>query len=166
MRTLLLSAIATLTLAGAAQAEGLPAAPTVDVTISPELREKAENKYGMRDIDRLVADLRHQTEREMQRTGVLAGGKLELTLVDATPNRPTFKQLGDTPGLSMSSFGVGGAKIEGKAISIDGEVTPIRYRWYENDIRQSARTTTWSDAQYAISRFAVQLSRGKAYARR
>jgi len=163
MRALLVS-VAALTLAGAAEAA--PAAPTVEVTLSPELRQKAEEEYGLRDVERLAADLRRQTEREIERTGVLAGGKLELTLVDVKPNRPTFKQLGDTPGLSMTSFGVGGAEIEGRAISVEGDVTPVRYRWYESDIRQSARTTTWSDAQYAIGRFAVQLSRGKAYARR
>ncbi|HEY9234205.1 MAG TPA: hypothetical protein VIP08_04150 [Phenylobacterium sp.] len=166
MRPLLAPALAALAIAGSAQAESPHAAPTVEVTISPELRQKAEQEYGVRDVERLVADLQQKTEREMQRSGVLAGGRIELTLVDATPNRPTFKQLGDTPGLSMSSFGVGGAEIEGKAVSIDGDVTPIRYRWYETDIRNASRTTTWSDAQYAINRFAVQLSLGKAYARR
>lgn len=166
MRTLVVSAFAALTMASAAHAAPPATAPSIEITLSPELRQKAEKEYGLRDIDRLVADLRKQTEREIERTGVLAGGKLELTLVDATPNRPTFKQLGDTPGLSMSSFGVGGAEIEGQAISVDGDVMPISYRWYETDIRQSSRTTTWSDAQYAISRFAVQLSRGNAYARR
>lgn len=165
MRALLVSAFAAITVAGAAEAAPT-AGPTVEVTLSPELRAKAEKEYGVRDVERLAADLRKQTEREMGRVGVLAGGKIELTLVDARPNRPTFKQLGDTPGLSLSSFGLGGAEIEGRAVSVEGDVTPVRYRWYENDIRQSARTTTWSDAHYAISRFAVQLSRGKAYARR
>jgi len=117
-------------------------------------------------VQRLAAELRKDVEREMRRTGVLAGGRLELTLVDVQPNRPTFKQLGDTPGLSLQSFGIGGATIEGRAISLDGEVTPVRYQWYETDIRQSHMTSTWSDAEYAIGRFAYQLGRGNVYARR
>lgn len=167
MRALLFTAFATLGLVGSAYA-GAPAAvaTTVEVTLSPELRQKAEEEYGVRDVERLASELRKDAEREIGRAGVLAGGRLELTLVDAKPNRPTFKQMGDTPGLSMESFGVGGAAIEGRAISMDGEVTPIRYRWYETDIRQARHNTTWSDAQYAINRFAVQLGRGKVYATR
>ena len=102
----------------------------------------------------------------IERAGVLAGGRLELTLVDVKPNRPTFKQLGDKPGLSMESFGVGGAAIEGRAISMDGVVTPVRYKWYETDIRQARFSSTWSDAQHAIDRFAAQLGHGNLYARR
>ena len=62
--------------------------------------------------------------------------------------------------------GTGGAAIEGQAISVDGHVTPVRYRWYESDIRQAKLTTTWSDAGRAIDRFAFQLGRGEVYARR
>ena len=166
MRALLFTAFATLALAGSAIAEPMPTVASVEVKLSPELQKKAAEEYGVRDVERLAAELRKDVEREMHRTGVLAGGRLELTLVDARPNRPTFKQLGDTPGLSMESFGVGGAKIEGRAISVDGEVTPVRYDWYETDIRQSRLTTTWSDAEYAINRFAYQLGRGNLYARR
>jgi hypothetical protein len=166
MRALLFTAFATLALVGSAYAEPLPTVSSVEVTLSPELRQKAADEYGERDVQRLAAELRKDVEREMRRTGVLAGGRLELTLVDVQPNRPTFKQLGDTPGLSLQSFGIGGATIEGRAISLDGEVTPVRYQWYETDIRQSHMTSTWSDAEYAIGRFAYQLGRGNVYARR
>jgi hypothetical protein len=166
MRALLFTAFATFALVGSALAEPMPTVASVEVKLSPELQKKAAEEYGVRDVERLATELRKDVEREMHRTGVLAGGRLELTLVDARPNRPTFKQLGDKPGLSMESFGVGGAKIEGRAISVDGDVTPVRYDWYETDIRQSRLTTTWSDAEYAIGRFAYQLGRGNVYARR
>lgn len=166
MRVLLFTVLATIGLVGSALAEPMPSVSSVDVSLSPELRKKAAEKYGMRDVERLAVDLRKDVERELHRTGILAGGRLELVLVDAQPNRPTFKQLGDTPGLSHQSFGVGGATIEGRAISIDGEVTPVSYRWYETDIRDAAYSTTWSDAQHAMQRFAYQMARGEAYDRR
>lgn len=166
MRVLLFTALAALGLVGSALAEPMATVASVDVTLSPELRQKAVDEYGVRDVERLARDLRKEVAREMEKTGVLAGGRLELVLVDAQPNRPTFKQMGNTPGLSLQSFGVGGATIEGRAISIDGEVTPVMFKWYETDIRQSQYTTTWSDAEYAMQRFATRLGRGDAYARR
>ncbi len=166
MRILLTTALVSLGLAGSALAEPLSTVSSVQVTVGPELARKAAKEYGVRDVDRLVASLRGDVERELQRTGVLAGGRVELVLVDAKPNRPTFKQLGDRPGLSYQSFGVGGLSVEGKAISIDGDVTPIRYSWYESDIRDSRIGGTWADAEHAIDRFAFQLGRGKVYARR
>ena len=166
MRAVLLATFASLALAGSALAVEPLATTSVEVKLSPELQKKAADDYGVRDVQRLADDLKKDVERELDRTGVLAGGRVELTLVDARPNRPTFKQLGDRPGLSFESFGTGGATIEGQAISVDGHVTPVRYQWYESDIRQAKLTTTWSDAGRAIDRFAFQLGRGEVYARR
>jgi hypothetical protein len=167
MRTLVLAAAAALTLAPAAVAAPLPAVSSVSVTIGPELQEKAAETYGVRDIQRLADELQRDVERELARKGALGdGGRLDLVLVDAKPNRPTFKQLSDTPGLSFQSFGVGGATIEGRAVAADGTVTPLRYRWYETDIRQAARGGVWSDAEWTINRFASRLSRGEAVAQR
>lgn len=166
MRAALLATFATLVLSGAAHAAEALSTTRVEVKLSPELQEKAADDYGVRDVQRLADDLKKDVERELDRTGILAGGRVELTLVDARPNRPTFKQLGDRPGLSFESFGTGGATIEGQTISVDGHVTPVRYRWYESDIRQAKLTTTWSDAGRAIDRFAFQLGRGDVYARR
>lgn len=166
MRALLFTAFATLGLVGSALAEPLSTVSSVEVSLSPQMHQKAVEEYGMRDIDYLTRELRKDVERELRKTGVLAGGRLELVLVDAQPNRPTFKQLGDVPGLSFHSFGVGGATIEGRAISVDGEVTPVKFSWYETDIRQAQFASTWSDAQFAIERFATRLGRGDAYAGR
>ena len=166
MRALLFAAFATLALVGSAYADPLSTVASVEVKLSPELQKKASEEYGLSDVQRLADELRDNAQSELQRTGVLAGGRLELVLVDARPNRPTFKQLGDKPGLSFESFGVGGAAIEGKAISVEGDVTPVRFDWYETDIRQARNSATWSDANYAIDRFAYQLGRGKVYARR
>jgi hypothetical protein len=151
-------------LAGATAAFAAPA--TVTVSVSPALQAKAVKTYGVREIDRLAAELRRDVERETARTGAYDNGRIELVLVDAVPNRPTFKQLGDKPGLSFQSFGVGGAKIEGRAISADGAVTPLAYRYYETDIRQAENNWTWHDADWTFDRFAAKLGRGDVVASR
>jgi hypothetical protein len=133
----------------------------VQVVIGPKLQLEAERTLGKGDVDRLARDLERQVARELERTGVLSGARLELTLVDAKPTRPTFKQLGDKPGLSTRSFGLGGASIEGRAIAVDGAITPIAYKWYETDIRFAPYGVTWSDANTAFGKFAHRLARGE-----
>ena len=162
MRIIALAAAALLSSATVASA----APASVTVTIGPELQKKAVEKYGVRDVDRLATELRKDVERELTRTGAYDDARIELTLVDAVPNRPTFKQLSDKPGLSLESFGIGGAKIEGRAIAPGGAVTPLKYSYYETDIRQTRAYSTWSDAQWTISRFAYRLANGKAIASR
>jgi len=143
------------------------AAPaSVTVTVGPELQKKAVETYGVRDVDHLATELRTDVERELTRTGAFGGARIELVLVDAKPNRPTFKQLLDVSGLSYQSFGIGGAQIEGRAIASSGAVTPLKYSYYETDIRQSWANATWSDAEWTIGRFAYRLARGKVVASR
>ncbi len=162
MRTIALAAIALLSSATAAFA----APASVTVTVGPELQKKAVETYGVRDVDRLAAELSKHVARELARTGAYDGARIELILVDAVPNRPTFKQLSDKPGLSYESYGIGGAKIEGQAIAPGGGVTPIKYSYYETDIRQAWAHSTWSDAQWTMDRFAYRLASGKALASR
>ncbi len=165
MRLLILSSLASLA-AGAALAAPLSTVGSVEVTISPELQKKAAADLGVKDVDRLAAELRKDVTRELERTGVLAGGRMELVLTDVRPNRPTFRQLGNQPSLSYESFGIGGATIDGRAISVTGEVTPIHFQWYESDIREAWTKSTWSDANYAFDRFAYRYGRGESYAAR
>jgi len=149
MRLAAMITAAVLASAGAAVAQ----TPSVTVAIGPELQEKAD-KYGQRELDFLAEDLRKSVSRR------LAGdaGRLELVLVDATPNRPTFEELSDRPGLSLMSYGVGGATIEGVYIAPDGSRVPVSYRWYENDIRWARNRTTWGDAEDAFDKLANRLA--------
>jgi hypothetical protein len=162
MRTLALAAAALVASASAA----LAAPAGISVTLDPKLQEKAEKTYGVKEVARLQDELQKDVARELARTGAYDGARIELVLVDVVPNRPTFKQLTDTPGLSMQSFGIGGAKIGGQTVAADGTVTPVDYRWYETDIRWSWANWTWSDAEYAFDRFARKLAQGPAVARR
>ena len=163
MRTLV---IVTAALLGSAATAASAAPASVNVTIGPELQVKAAKSLGQRDVNDLASELRTQVERQLTKTGAYDGQRIELELTDVQPNRPTFKQLADTPGLSYESFGIGGARIEGSAIAPDGKVTPISYRYYESDIRYARRGGTWADAEWTIDRFAYRLGRGQANADR
>jgi len=163
MRRLALAAVAAALSTGSS---ALAAPAHVDVAIGPALQAKAEMVYGVRDVRDLADDLRRGVERRLADNSAYDGARIELTLTDAVPNRPTFKQLSDVPGLSFGSFGVGGASIEGRIVAADGRVSPVAYRYYETDIRYARQNTTWSDAQWTIQQFADKLARGKAYAER
>ena len=148
-------------------ATGALAAPAaVSVTLSPELQTKAESTYGLRDVNQLAEELRSDAERALAKTGAYADARVELVIADVIPNRPTFKQLGDKPGLSFESFGVGGAAFTGRIVAADGSETPLAYKWYESDIRDADGHSTWWDAEWAIDRFARRLARGQTLAQR
>ena len=156
---------AALLLVGAATtASAAPA--SVSVTVGPELQAKAAKNLGERDVDYLAKDLQKSVEKRLAKTGAYDGARIELQLTDVQPNRPTFKQMSDRPGLSYESFSVGGAQIDGHAISPDGHVTPLSYSYYEPDIRWARRGGTWADAYWTIDRFAYELGRGRTVASR
>ena len=160
--TVALSAAALL----ASVAPALAAPVSVSVTVGPELQKKFGKTYGVREAERLTADLRESVEAALAKSGAHDGARIELVLTDVKPNRPTFKQMGDTPGLSMQSFGVGGAAIEGRIVAEDGQEQPVRYSWYETDIRQAYGNWIWHDAEWTFDRFARRLARGQEVARR
>lgn len=138
----------------------LAAPASVKVQLSPELQARFDRTYGAREAETLTKDLRQSVEAALAKTGAYPDARIELTLTDAKPNRPTFKQLGDTPGLSLESFGVGGATIDGHVVASDGKMAPVSYRWYETDIRQAPSRAVWSDAMWTFDRFARKLARG------
>jgi hypothetical protein len=154
--------IAALSISGAAFA----APASVDVTVGPELQKKAADDYGVREVNDLARDLQSTISHRLAKSAAYEGARIELTLVDAKPNRPTMQQMGATTGLSMRSFGIGGAEIAGRAIAPDGTVTPISYKWYETDIRQARTRSTWGDAQTAFERVAFRLAKGQVVAMR
>ncbi|MDG2527139.1 hypothetical protein [Caulobacter endophyticus] len=139
-----------------------PAVAQVEVSIGPDLAAKAD-KLGAREFDYLARDLKRTVERRLTRSGGLtaSGGRLNLVIDDATPNRPTPAQLTSKPGLSMESFGNGGARISGEYVTADGVSTPIRYHWYEQDIWQAQYRATWTDANIAFDQLARRIEDGR-----
>jgi hypothetical protein len=162
MRVIALSAVALIASGGAAAA----APASITVTVSPELQAKAARDYGLRDVHDLAADLQSAVARRTANTAAFDGARIVLELTDAKPNRPTFKQMSDRPGLSFESFGLGGAQIDGHAVLPNGQVVPLSYQYFESDIRYAMLGGTWSDAEATIDRFAYRLGRGDGVARR
>jgi hypothetical protein len=94
-------------------------------------------------------------DAELARRGVSSAGRIEVTIVDAEPNRPTMQQLRDRPSLDPSSISIGGAELQARLP--DGEVvTHRRYNHSLADIGGAA--TTWSEARRAIRQFAVKVA--------
>lgn len=154
--SLAVTAATALALAGPVLATSAPTSgPAVSVTYSEDLSEKLSEDYGERE-KRVLEDMVGTSLRRELPASVT---RVEVELVDAVPNRPTFQQMGNEPGLSFSSFGVGGAELKGRAFDASGAmVGEVRYRWYSNDIVWAQNAWVWEDADRAIDRFAQELA--------
>jgi cytochrome c551/c552 len=162
----LLAAASLPALPAAAQAYGPAAgAPaygrSVNVSIGPMLQDRAARFYGQRELAGLQEDLTQEVSRALARPRGNAPTQVDLMIEDAKPNRPTFDQLGREPGLSLRSVAIGGARVSGWATMADGARVPIRFSWYENDLRNELAASTWSDAGRAFQMLASDLSRGR-----
>jgi hypothetical protein len=153
--------IAGLSAATVLLAAGAAAAADVSVTIGPELQHHSR-AYGDSEIAGLKKDLTEAVQRALAKPGAVPVQRVDLVLESATPNRPTFNEMGAFPGLSLSSLGVGGAVISGTVTGPDGVARPILYQWRETDIHRVRGYSTWTDAELAFDRLADELRRGKA----
>lgn len=120
--------------------------------------------YGDREFEyltkRLVSKLEHKFAKRGIETSDTASTILRVTIEDAKPNRPTHNQLSKQPGLSFSSFGIGGAELEAELVTTDGRsLGTMSYRWFENDIRYANQGGTWSDTYRAFGRFASRAAK-------
>jgi len=148
---------AALALAGAASAQ--PSA--VVVTVSPDFAKTAE-ELGQRDVQQQVDDLTAKVTRVLTQRHALDGARIELTITDLKPNRPTMQQISDKPGLDpIRSISIGGAAIEGTVTTASGEVHPVKYDYYANTLAEVRGYTTWQDANTAYDRLARNLAEGR-----
>jgi len=156
MRAALLSAALLLGASLSTPALAAPVVAEVKVSIGPELAKKTDI-VGPRELETLSTELRRAIARKLPpRPG---GGALNLVIEDARPNRPTGQQLGKTPGLSLESFGTGGARISGVYVDPTGARTPVAFSWYESDIRWARYGGTWHDAETAFDKLANRLAK-------
>lgn len=148
---IVLAALAGLALAAAPAASAL----TVEAKISTAFQEKLDKDFGVREGDVLTKSLVSKIERQFSRQGVQAD-RVVVTIEDAKPNRPTFQQVSDKPGLDpMRSISIGGAHVTGVAYDASGkEIGTLDYDWYETDLSNVIAATTWSDARWTFDRFA------------
>ena len=125
---------------------------------SEDFQEKLEEDYGERELTFLTDEIREDVTRELGKVGI-SPARIEVTILDAKPNRPTFEQLGAN-GLSFQSFGIGGMDLKAIVYDNTGKVLgELEYDWFEFDIRQARTQSTWGDARRASNRFARKLAK-------
>lgn len=138
-----------------------PFALAAEITVTPSdsFLEELEDNYGLRELDYLDRKISYYLERQFDKQG-LDVARVDVTINDARPNKPTFKQLGDNTSLDYGrSIGIGGMDLTATAYDMSGNVLgEYSYDWYETDIRW-AGPTTWYDARRAAERFSRKFVR-------
>jgi hypothetical protein len=129
-------------------------AAEINVKVSDDFQTKLDEDYGVREGDYLKKEVADDLTRELAKAGVDVA-RVDVTIVDALPSKPTFKELGDKIGLDYgASRSNGGMKLSAVVYDEAGkEGASYEYSWYENDIRQTG-LSTWYDANKASNRFA------------
>lgn len=154
-----LAPLAAVLAVAAAPAMAEPA--SINVTVGPGLQDQID-ELGRRDVEDQTARLGDVVRRTLARGNALDGARIDLVLTDLRPNRPTFQQMADRPGLDgIRSLSIGGATIEGQITTADGRTAPIRYDWYSHSLADVRGFSTWQDADRAYRRLAVNLSDGR-----
>lgn len=135
------------------------------VSYSPEFQAALDEDLGVREGEHLGAALTEAVRAALAERGASMGQggfTIELTIVDADPNRPTMEQLADQPGLdAIRSISLGGAELHAVLRSADGlVVSEVSHRRYNHSIDEAAMfsPTTWSEARRAIRRFADRVA--------
>lgn len=157
-----LAGIAALAVSTAAFAAPVTIAP---VSFSDELQREIAEDYGAREGEYLQRTVNEALTAALSERGatVAAGAPLtvEVTIVDADPNRPTMEQLRRRPGLdAIRSISVGGAELHAVLRTTDGQtVGEVSHRRYDQDIRDlSGAEMTWSEARRVIRQFANKVA--------
>lgn len=135
------------------------------VTFSPELEETIAEEYGAREGEYLRDAVTEALSRALARRGATvtdgAPVTVEVTIVDADPNRPTFEQLGHRPGLDpLRSISIGGAELRAVLRDSSGEtISEVTHRRYNHDLREvTGAESTWTEARHAIRQFATKVA--------
>jgi|SRR5262245_25254353 len=160
--TFALVGIAAMAFAQAAHAAPVSVAP---ISFSPEFQAQLNDELGAREGDVLRRAVSQSVERALTARGatISAGAPItiEISIVDADPNRPTMQQIIDTPGLDpLASVSIGGATLHAVLRGADGQVlSEVNHRRY-NTTLQDVRPppTTWSEARLAIRQFADKIA--------
>lgn len=149
-----IAALAAATIAAVTLA--LPAsALTVEAKMSTEFQKKLDDDLGAREAKTLTDSLTRKVTNAFESHRVNAD-RVVVTIEDAKPNRPTFQQVTDKPGLdAMRSISIGGAQVSGIAYDASGnEIGRFEHKWYETDLANVLAASTWTDARTSFDRFA------------
>ena len=87
-------------------------AAEINVTVSEDFQTKLQDDYGTREGEYLSKEIKEDLTRELDKAGVDVA-RIDVTIVDARPSKPTFKQRNPQPaaGCSYSRETIGTKKI-------------------------------------------------------
>ena len=157
-----LGALAALTFSQTAMAAPVSVA---EAAISPQFQTTLHGKLGDSEGAVLQHSITRAVSRALRNAGAdvteNAGVRIETTIVDAAPNHPTIKQVGDKPGLDMfNSVSIGGAHLSGVIRGADGqvlaEIDNSRYSWTLDDVLPGS--WIWTDADRSIDQYARKVA--------
>jgi hypothetical protein len=160
MRVASLIAASVFLFAGAASAQTGLLAP---IAFSPEFQTQLEEEYGVREGEVLREAVTRAVNGAIARRAVAAGVSIsvEIIIVDADPNRPTFEQLRAQPQLdAIRSISTGGAELRAVLRGPDGAVlSEVTHRRYDHDLYDiGVSASTWGTARRSISQFANKVA--------
>lgn len=134
----------------------LPFASAAEVTVSysDDFAEELADNYGEREGEILGREITKDLGQAFEKAGI-DPAKVEVTILDAKPNRPTMEQMRQEPGLDgFRSISLGGMKLQASAYDADGQLLASHeYGWFENNLRDVVGSAVWSDARRASDRF-------------
>lgn len=158
--TSLLAGIAALAFAHAAHAANVNIAP---ISFSPEFQESVDDDLGAREGEYLRNAVQEAVSEALTARGATLGGNgltLEISIIDADPNRPTWQQISAQPGLDgMRSISIGGAELRAVLRNASGSVvSEVTHRRYNDTLADVGAASTWSEARRAIRAFAHKVA--------
>ena len=121
--------------------------------------------YGEQSLEHLAKSLKRKMTNKFKKTGISvsddAPTTMRITIVDAKNNRPTGNQLSNQPGLSYTSFGLGGATLNAELLDQNGNsLGTMTYSYFETDIDLSAQFSgMWHDANRSFRFFAKKAAK-------
>lgn len=122
------------------------------IAISTALQTKLDKDYGAREADTLKQELQRSVERSLKRVGNSKVAYVDLTIEDAKPNKPTFRQLAKNTSLSYaSSYATGGAKVHAKLFDQSGAlIGAVSHEYYSRSLADITSEYGWADADRAF----------------
>lgn len=128
------------------------------ISFSEEMLEKAE-ALGHMELRRLSSYLREDLEGALMRTNWHGMSdeetRLDITIIDAMPNRPTISQINARDDVHYTTRWAGGAAVEARLFDGDGMVlASFSYSWLNEDLDDAASYGIWTDTRLTFNRFA------------
>ena len=154
-------------LAALAFASSAAAAPVTlsQISFSPEFQVELDEELGAREGEYLRSAVTEAVSNALTRRGASIGAgadiTIEISIIDADPNRPTMQQTQGRPGLDpLRSVSTGGAELRAVLRNASGQVVgEVDHRRYDETLSDVfVPPTTWTSAQRSIRQFAGKVA--------